>query len=206
MTSDGNSLFDLVELIKGKAPEYVSLVTAQSDAEFEIAFDALLERAVSGLEKNTKNFKSLDEVGLSGCLALALSMPGLTVNQEAHSNGHVDITIDMDHCFPMRRKLGEAKIYDGPEYHVQGLGQLLKRYTTGREGRGLLIVYVRKQNISGLMKKIREKMDAEHPCQQQGDTVNHALKWSFLSSHAHSCGDLLDVSHVGCNLYNDPSA
>jgi hypothetical protein len=205
MTLDGNSLFDLVQLMREKAPEYVKLVTAQSEAEFDVAFDAMLERAISSLEQNSKNFQSLDEVGLSGCLALALSMPGLSVTQEAHSNGHVDITIDMDHCCPIRRKLGEAKIYNGPEYHVQGLGQLLKRYTTGREGRGILIVYVRKQNISGLMNKIREKMDAEHPCQQQGDTVDHAFKWSFLSRHAHSCGDVLDVSHVGCNLYNDPS-
>lgn len=206
MIPEADSLLNLVEIMMRKAPEYFDLLTAKSEAEFELAFDTLLGKAVSNLEQNSKNFASLDEVGLTADLAHSLSMPGLSVTQEAHSNGHVDLTIEADHCVPARRKLGEAKIYNGPEYHVQGLGQLLKRYTTGREGRGLLIVYVRKQNISGLMKKIREKMDAEHPCQQQGDTVDHALKWSFLSSHAHSCGDHLDVSHVGCNLYNDPSA
>jgi hypothetical protein len=206
MTLDGDSLFDLFELMKKKAPEYIKLLTAQSEAEFDEAFDAMLERAVSRLEQNSKNFAALDEVGLSGCLAAALSMPGLSVTQEAHSNGHVDITIDADHCVPARRKLGEAKIYNGPEYHVQGLGQLLRRYTTGREGRGLLIVYVRMKDIAGLIKKIRQKMDSEHPCDQQGDTVDHTFKWSFLSKHAHSCGDVLDVNHVGCNLYSAPAA
>lgn len=205
MMQDGDSLFDLVEIMRQKAPEYMALLTAHSEAEFDKAFDAMLEKAVLRLEQNSKNFAALDEVGLSGCLAASLSMPGLSVIQEANSNGHVDITIDADHCVPARRKLGEAKIYKGPEYHVQGLGQLLQRYTTGREGRGLLIVYVRAKDISGLIKKIRQKMDDEHPCDQQGKTVDHTIRWSFLSSHAHSCGDVLDVSHIGCNLYSAPA-
>ena len=33
---------------------------------------------------------------------------------------HVDITITADHCVPVRKKLGEAKIWDGPEYHIKG--------------------------------------------------------------------------------------
>lgn len=205
MNDGENSLFDLVDLMKQKAPEYFNLLTAESDEDFEAAFETLLEKAVSRLEQNKKNFETLDEVGLSGILAAAINMPGLLATQETHSNGHVDLTIEADHCTPARRKLGEAKIYDGPAYHYKGLEQLLGRYTTGREGRGLLIVYFRKQNIAGLVKKIREKMDADLPCQQQGNTSNHKLKWSFLSTHAHSCGDNLEVSHIGCNLYTKPA-
>jgi hypothetical protein len=154
---DNNSLFELCEMLKQKSPEYFNLVTSKSASEFESAFDVLLEKAVSGLEQNKKKFESLDEDGLSGALALALSMPGLTVTRETNSNGHVDLTIEADHCSPARRKLGEAKIYDGPAYHFMGLEQLLGRYTTGREERGLLIVYFRKPNISGLMKGLRER-------------------------------------------------
>ena len=153
------------------------------------------------LETNKKNFRTLDEEGLSGTLAVALSTPGLTVTQETNSNGHVDITIEADHCLPTRKKLGEAKIYDGPAYHLAGLNQLLGRYTTGREGRGLLIVYVRKRDISILVKKLRDKMDKEFPHKQKGKTKDHVLKWSFISTHHHACGDDLQVSHIGCNLY-----
>jgi len=128
MSAEGTSLFDLVELMKQKAPEYYNLLTAESDAEFEKAFTAFLENAISHLEKNKVNFQSLDEVGLSGVLVAALSVPGLAVTQEAHSNGHVDITIVAEHCIPARRKLGEAKIYNGPAYHFKGLQQLLGRY------------------------------------------------------------------------------
>ena len=153
MSGKGDDLIAYCEMMMQKAPEYFNLITAKSSTEFEAAFDALLEKAVLGLEQNRKKFESLDEDGLSGALALALSVPGLTVTRETHSNGHVDLTIEADHCTPTRRKLGEAKIYNGPAYHFKGLEQLLGRYSTGREGRGLLIVYFRKPNIAGLVPK-----------------------------------------------------
>ena len=200
MRVGSDSAAALVERIERKAPEYLDLFTAETEAEFERAFDSLMQKSVTLLEANKKNLASLDEEGLSAFLGAALSVPGLSVVQEAHSNGHVDLIIDADHCLPARRKLGEAKIYRGPKYHVQGLVQLLGRYTTGREARGLLIVYVRTKNISGLVKKLRDKLDADKPCKQQGKTSPYALKWSFLSRHSLSSGDVHEVSHVGCNL------
>jgi hypothetical protein len=191
----------LVDMIKRKAPEYLDLLTADTDEDFEAAFDAILGKAIASLEEDKTNFKTLGEDALSGVLAKALSIPGLTVTRETHSNGHVDLTIEADHCVPARKKLGEAKIYDGPEYHVKGLKQLIGRYTTGREGRGLLIVYVRKKDIAGLFKKLRQKMDSDFPMKQKGNTLDHTLKWSFLSSHDHDCGEDLQVGHIGCNLH-----
>ena len=191
----------LVDLIKRKAPEYLDLLTADTNDDFEAAFDAILGKAIASLEQDKKNFKTLGEDALSGVLAKALSMPGLTVTRETHSNGHVDLTIEADHCVPARKKLGEAKIYDGPEYHVKGLQQLLGRYTTGREGRGLMIVYVRKKDIAGLVKKLRQKMDSDFPMKQKGKTSDYILRWSFLSTHAHDCGEDLQVEHIGCNLH-----
>lgn len=192
---------DLAKRLRRLGPECIDLMTARTDAEFEEAFDALLRQAVEHLEQNKTLFKSLNEDGLSGVLAGNIGNFGVTASREKHSNGHVDITIEVGICQPTRRLLGEAKIYRGPEYHVKGLEQLLGRYTTGREGRGLLIVYVRKKNIAGLVGKLREKMDDDLPMKQKGKTVEHnSLKWSFISTHTHSCGDDLPVSHIGCNL------
>jgi len=201
MIKQSDSAENLVDRIKRKAPEYLDLLTADTDAEFEAAFDAILGKAIASLEEDKKNFNELGEDALSGVLAKALSMPGLTVTRETHSNGHVDLTIEADHCVPARKKLGEAKIYNGPKYHVKGLQQLLGRYTTGREGRGLVIVYVRKKDIAGLFKKLRQKMDSDFPMKQKGKTLDHTLKWSFLSTHAHDCGEDLQVGHIGCNLH-----
>ena len=200
-----DSLVEFVETLRRKAPEYLDIMTAETDADFEKAFDKLLQKSVEGLETNKEHFKKLGEDALSGILALALTIPGLTVTREAHSNGHVDLTIVADHCIPPRKKLGEAKVWDGPEYHMKGLKQLLDRYTTGREGRGLLISYVKNKNIAGLIEKLRTTVNKERPCRQVAETVDHVLKWSFLTRHFHSCGDTLEVGHIGCNLYADPA-
>jgi hypothetical protein len=192
---------ELIEQIRRKAPEYLDVLTAETEEEFARAFNAIMERAVAHLERNRRNFQRLNEEGLSGVLAGAISIPGLTVTQETHSNGHVDLTVEADHCRPARRMLGEAKIYRGPKYHLGGLDQLLRRYTTGREGRGFLIAYVRKKNIEALVEKLRKVMDDDRPLKQQGETKDHDLRWSFISVHAHDCGNALQVSHVGCNLY-----
>ena len=201
MSVPSENAFDYVEMIKRKAPEYLDLITAETDAQFESAFDGILEKALMHLEKNKKNFDTLNEEGLSAALAGVMTIPGLTVSQEKHSGGHVDLTFEADHCLPARTKLGEAKIYNGYKYHEGGLGQLLGRYTTGRECRGLLIVYVRKKDIKVLVEKLQSEMDKHLPLGQKGQTKNHTLKWSFLSTHHHSCGEDLFVCHVGCNLH-----
>ena len=201
MSTTAGSAKDLIGMVQRKAPEYMDLLTAETTEEFESAFDTLLEKAIVRIEENKKNFEKLDEEGLSAVLAAALSIPGLAVTQETHSNGHVDLTVEADHCSPSRKKLCEAKIYDGPEYHIKGLEQLLSRYTTGREGRGLIIEYVRKKDISSLIKKLRQKMDSDLPMKQKGLTSDHTLKWSFLSTHTHDSGEDLEVGHVGCNLH-----
>jgi hypothetical protein len=200
VTLDSSDGAAFVDLLKRKSPEYLSLLTAQTEEEFEEAFGSLLEAALRRLETNSRNFIGLDENGLSAVLAAALEVPGLHVSSEMHSNGHVDLTIDAEHCTPVRRKLGEAKIYDGFSYHVAGLKQLLQRYTTGREGRGLLIVYCRREDIKGKMETLRARMDSSLPCDQQGNTVDHRLRWSFGSAHRHSSGEVCGVDHVGCNL------
>lgn len=192
---------DFVELLKRKAPAYLDLLTAKTEEEFEAAFDQALDVAVRFLEQNSKEFNELGENGLSSVLAGKLSCPGLSVTRETNSNGHVDLTIEAEHSTPPRTKLGEAKIYDGPKNHFGGLNQLLSRYTTGRETRGLVITYVRQKNIVAKMKGIRDEMDEVNPENQTGRTSDHTLRWSFVSTHNHSSGEDVEVAHVGINMY-----
>jgi hypothetical protein len=203
MSAENSNAHDLVERIRRKGPEFLDLICADSDEAFEAAFDAILEKALHGLEHNKKNFNNLDEEGLSAALALALTIPGLTITQETNSNGHVDLTIEADHCMPARTKLGEAKIYNGPTYHIEGLAQLIERYMTGREGRGLLIEYVKKPDIKTKMHSLRIRMDDRLPLNQSGPSKDHVLKWSFLTEHKHSSGEIVQVGHIGCNLYHE---
>ena len=198
---DPNSAAELFERIKRKAPAYLDLLTAETDEEFEDAFTVILDSAVHHMEKNKKNFQNLNEEGLSGVLSGALSIPGLTVTQETNSNGHVDLTIEADHCTPARIKLGEAKIYSSPSYHIKGIGQLLGRYTTGRETPGLLINYVRKPDIKAIMAKLKAEMDKKLPENQTGPCEDHVLKWSLFTKHKHSSGEVISIGHIGFNLH-----
>ncbi len=200
MSSNDSSAAELFDRLKRRNPAYLDLATAETEEEFESAFCVLLEHAVHHLEKNKENFEKLDEEGLSGAFAGALSIPGaLVVTQEANSNGHVDLTIEAE-CTPVRIKLGEAKIYSSPSYHIKGIGQLVGRYTTGRETAGLLLNYVRKKNIKGITDKLRAEMDKQRPLNQTAPCANHRLKWSLVTKHKHSSGEILSVAHIGCNL------
>lgn len=194
------SLFFLVRMILTKAPDYLDLLTAGTDSEFNDALDKVLERAVAQLEGKSRDFQGLGEKGLSGALAMALTVPGLLVTNETDSNGHVDLTITATGCFPVRTVLGEAKIYDGPAYHFKGLEQLVERYLTGREGRGLLIIYFRRPDLVGYIKRLRQEMDHHKPCEQLGLTEDHRVLFWFYSTHQHRTGRPIMVTHIGCNL------
>ncbi len=203
MSADLNNLGALADLLQRRCPECLDIITATSEAEYEAAIDARLERAVAHLERNRGEFKELQEDGLSAVLVGCLNGFGVSVTQQTHSNGHVDITIEVVYCTPIRRFLAEAKIYRGAAYHVAGLKQLLGRYTTGREGRGLLIVYVRDPDIQGKLTAVRAAMDRDLPFNQRGPTTDYGLRWSFASMHGHSSGVDCRVGHIGCNLNND---
>lgn len=202
MSQGTGTLYDLTNQLLQQSPEHLDLFASLTDDDFQIAFDSLLGKALAGLEESKKGFQSLDEPALSAVLRLAMLVPGLSVALEQHSNGHADLTFESYRLGIARRILGEAKIYDGPKYHIDGVGQLLG-YMTGRELRGLMVVYMRKANGSVLMKKIRDTMDGDKPGNQQGITTSHLLKWAFDSSHLHTCGDNVRISHVACNLYVD---
>jgi hypothetical protein len=200
MNNGSSSLYDLTEHLRQHSPEHLDLFASLSDDDFQMAFDLLLGKALAGMEESKKNFKTLDETALSAVLRLAMLVPGLSVSLEQHSNGHADLTFESYRLGQPRRILGEAKIYDGPKYHIDGLKQLLG-YMTGREIRGLMVVYMRKANGSILMKKVRDTMDTDQPEKQEGPTTSHSLRWAFDSQHQHSSGDSIRVSHVVCNLY-----
>lgn len=188
------------DFIKGFAPQYLDLFTASTEEEFEAAFNPILEKSVTMLEENSKGYATLDEDSLSSVLVAGLTIPGFIVSRERHSNGHVDITILINQTTPARVKLGEAKIYGGPAYHIKAIEQLLGRYTGGREMPGFVISYVRKPDIKGITKKLRDELDKKLPELQQGKCEDHILKWSFKTRHKHKSGEVLTLSHVSCNM------
>lgn len=196
-----SNLLEYFKLLESKLPEATDLIASDSAKEIDVIIDSYLIRGIHHLEKNKKNFKELKEEGLSAVLAAYMTLPGVTVTQETNSNGHVDITISIEFLPELYVRLAEAKIWRGAEYHIQGLEQLIHRYTTGREGKGIMISFVKTEKIKKLFEKLKEAMNQNKPCDQIEDCKDSEINWAFQSKHEHNSGEEIEVFHVGCNLY-----
>ncbi len=207
MTTQGDSLEALVDFIGTTYPdlEAFKIMSAKTDDEFDKALDCMMEGAARYLEQNAKFLIKQEEDSITFSLSAYLTgSTFIRCIQQAYSRGHVDLTIE-SRFPPYRSRLGEAKIYKGPVYHVKGMEQLINRYSTGREGSGYVVEYVKDPKILDLVVKIRAHLDASRPCSQDGDTQSHVIRWAFITNHHHSSGEIFRVFHLNCNLYSGPS-
>ena len=195
------NLAELMSWMEKNEPDYVDLITATTEDEFDAALIPLLQKTVDHMESNSKNFRNLDETGLSAAFKGSLEGFGLLVTQETNSNGHVDVTITGYLGSPQQKRLGEAKLYNGYAYHIKGLEQLLG-YMTGRAG-GYILNYVRKKDIAQLVRNLRQEMDNGRPSRQSSACSDYRLKWSFCSHHNHTSGEQIKITHIGFNMFAD---
>lgn len=203
MASIDDSLTALVDQLTTRCPQLylLKMLSATSDEDFDTALEDLLEAAVIHIENNAPHLADCDEETITAFLIAYLNMPGfLRALQETYTKGHVDITIEAEPALPLRRRLGEAKIYSGPSYHVKGLNQLVNRYSTGRYGTGILIEYFKKPNIKTIIERLRKHLNKTKPYLQNGDCEDHHMSWAFTTHHHHISGEMLRVLHLNCNL------
>ena len=171
-----------------------------TEADHDSAVERLIDKALRWLEDNANDLKGASENCLSTTLAGKISMPGLNAKRENNTNGHVDITIEIEHSYPQRRWLAEAKLWGGLAYHAEGMTQLIARYSTGRDRTGFVFDYVQAPDIDGKWTSLRAHLDQLLPLQQQGPAANHAVTWAFETHHTHASGRTLRVVHYGVNL------
>ncbi|MFJ2995690.1 hypothetical protein [Pandoraea sp. NPDC087047] len=183
-------------------PGLRGILEADNSEEFDQYLEQYIEQCVSVMEAEAHYLNGDCEEKLSAYLAASLRHPGLCVQRESYSNGRVDLTIRQEGVIGGQQRLAEAKIYNGPVYHVKALEQLIKRYSTGRMRTGYVFEYVKKKGIATLVQGLREHADKNKPLDQYGDTAAHGMKWAYESMHIHSSDDRLRVVHVGVNLFN----
>ena len=98
--------------------------------------------------------------------------------------------------------LGECKIYGGFEHHCEGCQQLLTRYSNGRSRRSFCLDFFRKPEMYEKLDKLRRQFESEKPLDQVGLPVDHKIKGAFLTAHRHFSATIIEVLHLGCNLYH----
>lgn len=183
-------------------PSLSQLFRVSNDDDFEEFLKRIFEEAINSLEQEAKLFNGGCEEMLSAYLKGALSIPDvLEVVREGYSNGRVDLTLKLISSSLPKRRLVEAKIYKGFSTHADAINQLLSRYSTGRLPSGYVLEYVKKPDITGIVKRLRERSDHELPELQQGSTIDYDLKWGYESQHLHGSGENIKVIHLNVNLY-----
>ena len=167
--------------------------------EHDQALERLIDGAVRWLEDNANDLAGAKENLLSTTLAGKISMPGLRVVRERNVNGHVDITIEIEHSLPQRRWLAEAKLWGGAQYHIEGMEQLMG-YMNGRDRSGYVFDYVQEKNIDGKWQGLKRKLQLGKPLSLTGKVDDLPGKWTFETRHRHRSGSSIRLVHYGVNL------
>lgn len=167
--------------------------------QHEQALERLIDEAVRWLEDNANDLVGAGENLLSTTIAGKISMPGLRAVRERNVNGHVDITIEIEHSFPHRRWLAEAKLWKGPQYHIDGVKQLLG-YMNGRDRSGYVFDYVQEKNIDQKWRGLKQALDKDLPHVQKTPCKDIGGVWTFETEHMHPSGVQVRLVHFGVNL------
>jgi hypothetical protein len=193
-----SSLERLLGLLEAHNPHWLALLQAQTEAEFIEATDGVIERAASTIENGAKQYAMLNERGLSLLLADFLNLAGFHATAERYINGHVDVVVE--HQFGGSWKyLGECKIYNGYQYHVDGCKQVLG-YCTGREHRAFCLDFFKVAAMYDKLQQLRIDIDTNLPLEQDGASIGHFIKGAFVTSHRHQTGSVVELLHAGCSV------
>ncbi len=166
----------------------------------------VLDHSVYYMQKNSRNYRELDEVALTNILIKDFHVLGINALPEVDNNGHCDITIEI------KEKrwiwLGEAKIHKDYDYLHKGLNQLLKRYSVGDEfqDHGGVIIYIKQAKGAKIVKEwreriIKERKDCENTC--NCDTRPDCSFTSFHPEHEKT-GLPFYVKHIGILMHYHP--
>ena len=159
-----------------------------------------INETISEMEKSAKEFKKLGEDGLTATIVQSLNLtPYFTATREESSKGHVDITIKAPTFIPgyTFTYLGEAKIWKGVKYSLQGFDQL-NQYATGRCLNQFTITYFRVKNGDSLFAKFRTSLATNRSCEILPESTNRY----FQTKHTHNSGTFIETDHYSANMYS----
>jgi hypothetical protein len=187
--------------VEATNPPALRIWIAEDEAAFCAAVEDAVEHAMLQIEAGARLYNDLGEVPLSQFLTQLLASASVPTVAEGYHNGHVDVTIRQ----PAGQRflmLGECKIYDGFEHHCTGCRQLLIRYSSGRSARSFCLDFFHKPDMYEKLRRLREEFDAQRPLDQVDGTRDHRIKGAFLTAHRHVTAAIIEVLHLGCNVFH----
>lgn len=187
--------------IQSVNPAAMRLWIAEDETAFNSAVEDAIEHAILQIESGARLYGGFGELQLSHLLSQLLSAASVPTVAEGYNNGHVDVTVRHPAGKPFVM-LGECKIYGGFKRHCDGCQQLLLRYSSGRSARTFCLDFVQMPEMYDKLKKLREEFDAQRPLDQVDSARGHSIKGGFLTAHRHFTAAIVEVLHIGCNLFH----
>lgn len=207
-------LTDLVN--SGKLEEFLENIDPQGFEEFCRSVQLTLNSAIQSIEKNADKYYNLSEEQLSTTISLLIERSGYKTKNEPSNRGHIDIFVEKDGY----EWFIEAKIAYNNNKIFEGLLQLTSRYLTNQKSACLLLYFKKrdvKSDFTNWMKFIEEKEWAiyakENDIYEDCDFSfkNTVIKskstcfgYGFMSDLKTTAGEVVDIYHVGVNLYYKP--
>lgn len=203
------SLLQMVEHMRRINPTAVQIWESGTLDEFITAVERHIDAKVRRMESARAQYGQHDERGLSTALAHLLG-ECISAGAEEHMNGHADLVIRHDHGHPWVY-IVECKIWRGWEWHQSGMGQVI-RYATGRDRRVMVLAFFRdEKRMYFLLDRLRQDVEqgVEHPVivtpPEPLTTPHPFIQGAFISRHWHTSQAVLEIAHVGCDLFSDGS-
>jgi len=159
-----------------------------------------LDDIIKSLEETAHLRDNDSEDKLTSDIVLLLRQTGYEASHDKDTRGHVDMRVEKNSFI----WIGEAKIHRSYDWLLEGLKQLLTRYSTGKEDGFGLLIYIRNANAKAVMEEWRKRLEKGNECNLK-ETNDGLEKLTFWSLHQHE-GSGLDIStkHIGVSLYYNP--
>jgi len=163
-----------------------------------------LQEIIDGLERSASFRQSDKEDRITLDVVLALHRAGYNATHEEYSKGHTDITVTQNGF----KWLGEAKIHKDYDWLLDGLKQLIGRYSTGREAGSGLLIYIKGSNAKAVLDEWRRRLEKGNECHLKStEDSDKTESLTFWSIHTHEGSGLeIRTKHLGVSLYHNPTA
>jgi hypothetical protein len=163
-----------------------------------------LNAVIDSLERSASLRQNDGEDRITIDVVSGLCQAGYDATHDEFSKGHTDITVTQDSY----KWLGEAKIHKDYAWLLEGLKQLQKRYSTGREAGSGLLIYIKGNNAQAVLDEWRRRLEESKECNLKStEEAGKTEKLVFWSIHNHEgSGIEIRTKHLGVSLYHNPTA
>lgn len=160
-----------------------------------------LRKALRNLEDVRDRYRTSSEDTITSTVVIALRQVGYCATQDTYSAGHPDIVVDSSALD--LKWLAETKIHKDYQYAIDGLKQLVTRYSSGRDPSGGFLLYTRVADAADVCKNLRAAITADNALQlRRFEDGDHFTR--FRSVHLHPTGTEYAVDHHIVLMHHQP--